>query len=148
MPSVLPPKWVLIVFALVAFIGFIDAVYLTAVHFLGQSPGCSILEGCEEVTSSEYATIGFIPISLFGAVYYLFVFLLTILALDGGKRGALIAAIITTWIAFAVTLVLVFLQVFVIKALCLYCMASALTTTILFVMGLVLLQYKKGRSLS
>ncbi|MDP2676949.1 MAG: vitamin K epoxide reductase family protein [bacterium] len=146
MPLTLPPRWLLILFMSVAFIGFIDAVYLTAVHFLGQTPGCSLLEGCEEVTTSAYATVGFIPISLFGAAYYLLVFLFTLLAADGGKRGALVAAVMLTWVAFAVTLVLIFLQLFVIKALCLYCLISALTSTILFVMGIFLLHYKKGQS--
>lgn len=141
----LPPKWLLILFAAIAFIGFADAVYLTALHFLGQTPNCSILAGCEEVTSSRYATVGIIPISLFGALYYLMVFLFSLFAIDGGRRGALVAAIVFTWGGFAVTLVLVFLQIFVIQALCLYCMVSALSTTLLFLLGLYLLQYKKGR---
>lgn len=145
MPSTLPPKWVLILFAAIAFIGFMDAVYLSAVHFLGEVPDCSIIEGCEEVTTSKYATVGPIPIALFGAIYYLFVFLLTVFAIDGDRRGPFVMAVIATWGGFAVTLVLIFLQIFVIKAMCLYCLISAITTSILFTLGLFLLHYKKGR---
>lgn len=141
----LPPKWLLIIFAVIAFVGFMDAVYLSAVHFLGEVPDCSIIEGCEEVTTSKYATVGPIPIALFGAAYYLFVFLLAVFAIDTGKRSPLVMAIIATWGGFAVTLVLIFLQIFVIRAICLYCLISAVTTTILFILGLFLLHYKKGR---
>ncbi|MBI4114326.1 MAG: vitamin K epoxide reductase family protein [Candidatus Niyogibacteria bacterium] len=142
-PSELPPRGLLVLFLLVALIGFVDAAYLTVLHFLNSTPPCSILEGCEQVTTSKYAMLGSIPISLIGAVYYLVIFLLSIAALDTGRRFPMRAAIVFTWGGFAVSLFLVALQLFVIKALCLYCMVSAFTTLVLFILGLVLLQYKK-----
>ena len=145
LPSKVPPKWLLVIFASVAFVGFVDATYLTALHFLGEVPPCSIIEGCEQVTTSKYATIGSVPIALLGAVYYLLIFFMTIISLDSGRFRHLVGAIALTWAGLAVSLFLFYLQIFVIRALCLYCIFSALTTGILFMLGFILLYYKKGR---
>src|SRR5665811_1198486 len=54
-----------------SFLGFIDASYLTIVHYRDALPNCSILKGCDIVTTSALSTIGGIPIALFGALFYL-----------------------------------------------------------------------------
>jgi len=124
-------KIFLIVLLLVSVVGFIDATYLTAKHFLDDPVTCSILEGCETVTTSEYSTIFNIPIALFGMFYYLFVSILLFLYMEGVK-SVLKFLVLSTAVGFLSTLYLIFLQAFVLNAFCLYCLISAATSISLF----------------
>jgi uncharacterized membrane protein len=141
----LPPKWLVWLFVLVSFAGFLDASYLTAKHYLGTPIGCSIFEGCEKVTTSQYATIGAIPVALLGAIYYLALFALAVAYLDTKREKIMVFAAWLTPLGFLASLWFVYLQLFVIKAICLYCLISALTSTALFVLGLFVIKYHKGR---
>lgn len=138
-------KWASIIFLVVAVAGFIDAAYLTAFHYLGEVPPCSIVEGCEEVTTSRFSTLFGIPISLFGALYYLFFIGLALAYIDTKNEKILFFASYASISGFLVSLFLLYLQVFVIKALCLYCIFSVATSTLLFLIGVyvLLLRYKK-----
>ena len=142
-PLAVIPRWLALSFLSVSFIGFLDATYLTVKYYLGTPLNCSILEGCETVTASQYATIGSIPVALLGAIYYLAIFLLIIVYLDTKREGAMTFAARFTIIGFLVSLWFLYLQLFVIKAICLYCMVSVLTSTLLFILGLILIRLKK-----
>ncbi len=126
----------------VSFLGFLDASYLTASHFLHFALPCSIINGCETVTSSIYATVGPVPISLVGAAYYLAILILLLIFLDSKSERFLKYAAYLSPIGFLVSMYLVSLQIFVIHALCLYCMASAGSSTLLFLLGLGVLLRK------
>ncbi|OGZ47315.1 MAG: hypothetical protein A3J54_03405 [Candidatus Ryanbacteria bacterium RIFCSPHIGHO2_02_FULL_45_13b] len=135
------PNALLVAFLLVAFIGFIDAAYLTAKHYLGEIPPCSLVNGCETVLTSPYATMGGnIPIALVGAVYYLLLFIGGIIYADTKNVMVLKVTAYFTTAGFATSVILVSLQAFVINALCLYCIASAITSTLLFIFGVVILK--------
>lgn len=129
---------VIIILLLVAVVGFADATYLTAKHYLDDPVTCSILEGCETVTTSKYATLFGIPIALFGSLYYLTSFFLLFLYREGIK-GVLNLFAALTVLAFLITLYLLYLQIFVLEALCLFCLGSATTSTLLFFGALYLL---------
>lgn len=49
-----PVKWVILLLV-VALAGFADAVYMTAVQYMGELPVCSIIEGCDVVAVSPYS---------------------------------------------------------------------------------------------
>jgi uncharacterized membrane protein len=57
-------------------------------HFKHIIPPCSLAHGCETVLTSQYATIGPIPIALIGSAYY--VILMTILSVSLQNRRELI----------------------------------------------------------
>ena len=128
-------RWLPLVIVILAFIGFADAAYLTAEHFLGATPVCLISHGCDTVLTSRYASIGPIPLSLVGVLYYLVVFLGAVTLVDRNKlthsRMVKFLSIITG-LGFLSSLGLVYLQLFVLHAICFYCMVSATTTTLLF----------------
>lgn len=127
------PNWVLYLFLAVSFLGFADASYLTALHFLGEAPACSILEGCEQVTTSSYSVVFGIPVALLGALYYLTIFLSTAIFLDTPKK--LFAQILKylPWTGLIASAWFVYLQLFVIEAICLWCMGSAVSSSLLFI---------------
>lgn len=108
-----------------SFLGFLDATYLTIVHFQNQIPPCTT-DGCETVLTSAFAEVWGIPIALLGVLYYVSVFLCTLT----GRTGLAVTLI---GLGFAVSLVLFGLQLFVINAFCTYCLVSAGITTLLFI---------------
>lgn len=118
-----------------AFAGFIDAVYLTALHYLGDLPPCLFGSGCDVVLSSAYAHVGTTPLALFGAGYYLSVLLLLIAYLDRNDVRILRCAGFITAGGVVASLVLVYIQLFVLAAYCMYCLVSAASS--LFTAGLI-----------
>lgn len=123
----------LLVFALlfIGALGLLDAAYLTARHYWGKSLVCTVLEGCTAVTTSSYATVLGVPVALVGFLYYLVVVALLYFIL-GGRRRLIVAVAYLTGAGFLVSLYLTYLQAFVLNAFCLYCLLSALSTTLLF----------------
>ena len=130
----------LIILITLSFIGFIDAAFLAIEHYRGEIPPCSIsfLNGCETVTTSQYAVVLGVPIALVGAVYYLIVIVLLIAYWDLRKTILLKLALLLTGLGFLASLYLIYLQIFVLKALCQYCLISAGSSTLLFIILLAL----------
>jgi uncharacterized membrane protein len=121
--------------ALVALVGLGDALYLTAEHLSGRSAQCLVTTGCSKVLSSPYASPGGIPLSIVGAVSYFTVFSLAILACFGYRQVGRLFSIIVG-LMFLTTLVLLYLQAFVIGEFCDYCLLSAMVTTALGIIAL------------
>jgi uncharacterized membrane protein len=124
--------------ALVSLIGLADAIYLTIEHLSGRSVRCTIVSGCSEVLSSSYASVGGLPLAMIGATAYFTVFSLAVLAAYSYKWAAKLLALIVG-LMFITTLWLLYLQAFVIKHFCQFCLLSALVTfmlTVLIVLSL------------
>lgn len=132
-------NWLLFFFPILGATGFVDATYLTVKHFLGTPVACSLLRGCETVLTSKYASISGIPVALLGAFYYLTILILAVLYIDSRKQVFLKIIAYLTPVGFLASLSFVYLQIFVIKAICLYCMVSAGTSTLLFILGMIYL---------
>lgn len=128
---------IIILIALISFLGFLDASYLAAKYYLGGPIPCAILDDCDTVTTSKYSAIAGVPVALMGAIYYLIIFVLTISYLESKKYKLAFFISRFTIIGFLASLWFVYLQVFVLKALCLYCLFSALTSTALFVISAI-----------
>lgn len=122
--------------ALLSMLGIADALYLTIEHVTGQSVKCTIISGCSEVLSSPYAVVAGIPLAAVGAAAYFIVFSLATLAAFGYRAaGTLLTPLITAM--FFVSLWLIYLQAFVIREFCQYCLLSAAITTALLVIVVV-----------
>ena len=121
--------------ALVSLLGLADAIYLTVEHVTGQSVRCTIVAGCSEVLSSQYAVVAGVPLAAIGAAAYFSVFSLATLAAFGyGVAGKLLTAVVIAM--FLVSLWLIYLQAFVIHAFCQFCLLSAAVTTALTIIVL------------
>jgi len=122
---------------IVAIIGFADATYLTVEHFQGVIPPCSITSGCEKVLTSSYAEIFGIPVAIFGIIYYLVMAVGIFVYLDTKKEPVLRWTLRLSVFGFIMTLWFIYVQQFVLHSYCQYCLTSALTSTILFIISLV-----------
>lgn len=116
--------------AAVALVGLFDALYLTVEHFAGRAVRCTVVAGCDEVLSSSYASIGGFPLAALGALAYFTAFSLAILSAFGYARLRLPLLALVAFML-ATSLWLVYLQAFVIRAFCQYCLLSAAVTVVL-----------------
>jgi uncharacterized membrane protein len=121
---------------LVALIGFADATYLTIEHYQGRIPPCSITGGCEQVLTSPYSTLFGVPTSLLGVVYYVIILAGLFGYFESKNTRLLKWTLLFTTLGFGMSLWFVYLQVFVIHSFCAYCLGSAATSTILFVIAM------------
>jgi uncharacterized membrane protein len=117
--------------AAVALVGLADASYLTAEHLSGNSVRCMIVSGCDEVLQSSYSTVaGGVPVAAVGALAYFAAFSLATLAAYGYEGARRLLAPLVA-VMFLATLWFLYLQAFVIRAYCVYCLLSAAVTTTL-----------------
>lgn len=127
----------------IALLGALGTAYLTGVKLTGGSAACPT-SGCEQVLSSPYATVFGLPLTLFGFFAYATMGIMAIapLAIKPDQKQTRLQVENSTWLllfAGAVVMAifsayLMYLLVFEIKVLCLYCLASALFTVILLVL--------------
>ena len=144
-------KIIISLFIVIGLVGLADASYLTYEHYAPFPLPCSNF-ACETVTTSKYSVLfGVIPLSLMGVFYYITMILGSVFALVTKNEKLLKLLSLFTAAGFVTSLYLVYLQIFVLDAICIYCMISAGTSILLFIVGLVyLLKQKsvKGEELS
>lgn len=126
--------------AIVALVGLGDAVYLTVEHLSGRSAQCVITSGCSRVLMSPYASPAGIPLAAIGAAAYFTAFSLATLAAFGYRQAGRILSILVL-LMFLATLVLLYLQAFVIREFCDYCLLSALLVFILTIITTALRRF-------
>lgn len=114
-------------------LGLADAIYLTIEHITGQSVRCTIIAGCSEVLSSSYAVMFGVPLAAIGAAAYFSVFSLSTLAAFGYRGAGLLLTILVSGM-FLMSVWLIYLQAFVIKAFCQFCLFSAAITVVLTIL--------------
>lgn len=109
-----------------ALLGLGISIYLTYVHYAGIKPVCAVNGGCEKVQSSRYATPGGVPVALVGLIGYVAI-LVALLTPDGERSRVALVAL--TALGFGVSLYLTYLELFVIHAICQWCVGSAVLMT-------------------
>jgi uncharacterized membrane protein len=105
---------------LVALAGVAVAGYLTWAHFADSSVLCVAGGGCETVQESEYAEIAGTPVAVLGLGAYATVLGLVV----WDSAGARLAAASLAFVGLLFSLYLLVLQLFVIEAVCIWCMAN------------------------
>ena len=124
--------------ALLAFIGMVDALYLSIKRNAGPIP-CHVTHGCTDVLESKYSTVGPIPLSWFGLAFYVTIFSLAIFKIFEDPNIPLslpLAAIFyLTGAALVVSALLVGIQAFILHAFCEYCLLSAALVLTMFLLA-------------
>lgn len=128
-------------------VGLADASYLSYQRAMGIIPPCITGFQCETVLRSPYANIGPVPLSVLGMVYYSIVFAIGVYVylekplpswLGSWRRlGATSTDILRAVTTFGVffSMYLIFLMAVIIEAWCTYCLISAITCFLLFVVA-------------
>lgn len=137
------PNWLLGTIVAVSLIGFSDSVFLFAKRLTGGPIPCFITTGCDTVSGSVYSVFLGVPLVAWGILFYLSIGFLVLLYWDIKKEILLKLFSVATVIGFIMSVYFVSLQAFVIRAFCIYCLGSALTSTVLFVCGLTVFRRLK-----
>ena len=118
-----------------AAVGLAISIYLTVIHYRHELLACGLGGDCETVQSSKWAMIGPIPLALFGVAMCA-----AVIALAIARMRLPHLAMPVTGIIFAVTLsglmyesYLTFLELFVIDAICVWCVAFAVDLLLLVI---------------
>ena len=121
-----------------ALMGIMVAFYDAYSIYNGQPLWCPPpINGCNEVANSPYARIFNLPVGYYGVVYYLYMFgLAALLAFDPFSHGLRFAALAYAALGVCFSIYFMYLQIAFIHAFCIYCLASAVTTLLLFIAAL------------
>lgn len=136
-----PPDWQVRLIQLLAIIGLFVAYYLLLYHNGTLVAVCgSGWDDCGQVSGPDapYSSLGPVPVALMGLLGYALIFLLTWLpgwwpTVEEYLPELLVG---TTGLAFLFSLGLTGLELFIIHAICRYCVISAVLVTILFTLAI------------
>ena len=121
--------------------GLVIAGYLVAVRVMGESPVCGPLHGCETVATSEYATLfGFLPVAVVGFGLSVVLIGFAFLWWRGGDRRVLQLAYGLLLLSTVFLAYLTYLELFVIQAICVWCVSYAVVTVTALVLAALALR--------
>lgn len=113
----------------VAAFGIGVATYITIADAGGGAPVCLAGgSGCQTVASSSYSHLFGANVAVLGIVGYALLLLAALLRGDGARMAGFAIALG----GFAFSVYLTYLELFVIDAICQWCVASAVLMTVLF----------------
>ena len=126
--------------ALVSLVGIFISAYLT-LYKLGKIGTLACGTGsCETVQLSKWGDFLGLPVAAWGVGFYVLVFALTLVGLQGRfaeSRGLALALVLVTGWGVVFTAWLTYLELFVIDAICRWCVGSAALVLVLFVLALM-----------
>ena len=113
------------------FLGLLDATYLTILHYRNAFPPCT-LSGCEKVLTSQFSVIYGIPVSLLGTLFFALAMGFSLLVLLDRRKIFAHGLFLCSLTGLFVSAVLFFVQFFIIKSFCQYCLFSEAMTLLFF----------------
>jgi uncharacterized membrane protein len=118
-------------------VGLVIALYLSAVELQGGVPVCGPIKGCEEVARSDYSRIGGIPVAVFGVGLSLVLLTLALAWWRTDLYALLLAHYGLSLAGVLFEAYFMYLQVFVIGAVCIWCTSYGLSLIARFVIALI-----------
>lgn len=123
---------------LLTIIGLAVSAYLFYTY-VREKPIVCLNTGCEVVRDSPYAYFYGIPLPAFGLLMYVFIFILSFFRTTTDKKKYLLLAskliFLSSAVGFLTSLYLTYLEAFVIKAYCIWCLTSAFVITLIFILS-------------
>ena len=110
------------------------AAYLTYSHWADRPTECGGIGECELVQTSEYSDIAGVPVALLGLLYFVAMAFLALARINrikwmpGGLEWAGPAALSMALAATAFVAYLTYVELFVLEAICVWCVALATLT--------------------
>lgn len=126
-----------LILAFLDIIGLAIAAYLTIVEMQGGVPVCGPIKGCEEVARSEYSRIGGIPVAVFGVGLSLLLLTLALAWWRTNLYALLLAHYGLSLAGVIFEAYFIYLQVFVIGAVCIWCASYGISLIARFVIALI-----------
>jgi uncharacterized membrane protein len=125
-------------------LGLIDAGYLTWVKLTGNTVACSNVGNCELVNNSRFSEIQGIPIALLGFGGYLAILILLAVELrnPAAEETTRTGVFGLTLVGVLYSAYLTYIELGILRAICPYCLASAVIMTLLFLLSIARLRMR------
>ena len=130
-----------IVIIVLALAGLSLAAFIHVKKKLAAPLVCPIGHSCDPVVHSDYSRFMNIPVEILGILYYTLILLaysLFVLYPEMQSQELVVSLLMSSSIAFLFSLYLTFVQAFILKEWCTWCLISAALCTGIFAMGLSL----------
>jgi uncharacterized membrane protein len=114
-------------------LGIGDAGYLTYTHYAGIKVACLASGGCETVQASRYSKLGGVPVAVLGLIGYVAILGTLPIRSELGRAAGFGIALI----GFGFSMYLTYRELFTIKAICQWCVASAVLMSLLAIVTAV-----------
>ncbi|MCA9870859.1 MAG: vitamin K epoxide reductase family protein [Caldilineae bacterium] len=132
--------WITRLQLILTIVGIAVAGYLTYVKLFAIEPYCAGVGNCEAVQTSPYAELMGIPVAIWGLFTYIVLLgMVLVKRADWRDLGHLagMAVFLVTMVGVIFSAYLTYLELFVIHAICPWCVASAVVMTLLFVLSVI-----------
>ncbi len=136
--------------AVLALVGLFVALYLW-LHALGFGGAikCGASGGCETVQTSQWAVFLGFPVAFYGVVGYLVVLIVALVSLRPAALvertwNVMLGVLATAGVVF--TAYLTYLELFVIHAICRWCVGSAVIITLIWIVSILSLRSPAPRT--
>jgi uncharacterized membrane protein len=129
-------RWQPLVSLLLSLYGLGASIYLTITHFQPKDLACvtNATFNCEKVTQSPQSEIFGIPVAMLGLAFFVPMILLCLpAAWRSADRRIHLARLVLSVTGVGMILYLICAELFIIKAICLWCSSVHITTFVLFV---------------
>jgi len=117
--------------------GLLIASYLAVVELGGGVPACGPVKGCEEVALSEYSRIGGVPVAVYGVGLSIILLTCAVAWWRTDLYGLLLAHYGLSLAGVLFEAYFLYLQVFVIGAVCVWCTSYGLSLILRFVIAFI-----------
>lgn len=118
------------------------AAYIAIAETDGGAPACLAGSGgCEKVVASSHSELLGVSVAVIGIVGYALLLATALLRGDGARMGGFLLALV----GFGYSVYLAWLELFVIEAVCQWCVVSALIMTALFAVNALRMVAYVGR---
>lgn len=126
------------VLLILAFVGMADAWYLSMSALTDTALSCdlgAVLDGCNIVAKSAFSHFFGLPLAMYGVAFFAVVFVITAIQLITPHKTLFRLLYALGVLGSAASIVFLFIQIAVIKALCIYCIASAIITFLIWLVS-------------
>ena len=121
-----------LIITVLSIIGFLVSVYLSHLYFSeAKTSFCITGSSCDIVRESTFSSILGLPVSLIGVIGYFTIFIISVSTITNQTRW--LALYMLSLVGFVFSAYLTYLELFVIKAICAYCLVSASIMATIFI---------------
>jgi uncharacterized membrane protein len=125
-----------LVIIVLAVLGLFVAGYLSWSHYSGEPVYCGGSNSCELVNSSRFAFLGPIPVALIGLTGFVLILALSLIPPREDRQwpallifGGALIGVMLQWYLF-------YIEVFVLRAICYWCLTSQTLITLIFLLSI------------
>jgi uncharacterized membrane protein len=113
-------------------LGVLLSLYLAVLYFTEtQAAFCASGSECDTVRQSGFSAILGMPVAAIGVIGYALIFILTIVSMTKRIKWTLLYMVVLAGFVFSAYLT--YIELFVIKAICMYCIFSAVLMTVIYI---------------